>query len=191
MYCPPRCHNANSTFLQCHLNVFVTSSSPSPSWWCEYHLLIVCARFCCDVWHVELQEYQAAQSGPRKQIQHLFVAVSFFSPALEDRVSLLLLYELSTQLRIFCWHKRVFVCAPVCVCVCIYGCVYLSASVCLPAFAEGVQTGTSEFVAVTLRCQYLWHIVSFTCELFLLQTSVLDICYLIFAIQSHGIIERS
>lgn len=45
----------------------------------------------------------------------------------EDKVSLLLLNELSTQLRrFFCWHKRVSVWAcACCVCVCASGCCLL------------------------------------------------------------------
>jgi len=33
--------------------------------------------FAPDAWHSELQEHQAAQTGPKKQIQHRFVAVFF------------------------------------------------------------------------------------------------------------------
>lgn len=69
----------------------------------------------------------------------------------EDKVSLLLLNRLSTQVRIFCWQKRV------CVCVCDFG------RECVPVcFVCVYWGGTDRILGVCSchkRCQQLWHIV--------------------------------
>lgn len=115
------------------------------------------------MFHSVLQEYHTAQTGPRKQIQHLFVWV--FS--LEDKVSLLLLYKLSTHLKIFCWHKRV------CVCMCMF--VYVCVFVCVCWRGTDRNLGVCSChneMSIFMTCCLLFRM----CELFLLQTSASDIC---------------
>lgn len=92
-------------------------------------LFVFCTIFSPDAWHSELQEYQAAQTGPGEQIQHRFVAV--FS--LEDSVAL-------TTVQAFQHNSESSVDTKGCLCVC--ECVFLSASMCSSVFTEGIQTGT-------------------------------------------------
>lgn len=79
-------------------------------------------------WRGEVQEYQAAKTGPRKQIRHLFVAVSIFPR--RQSVALTTVRAFNTTQNLLLTQKGV------CVCKC------ARVSVCLPVFAEGVQTGT-------------------------------------------------
>lgn len=82
--------------------------------------------------------------------------------SLEHRESLLLLYKLSTQLKIFCWHKRVFVCVRVCVFV----------YVCWGGTDRNLGGWSCHNeMSIFMTCCLL----SGMCELFLLQTSASDI----------------
>lgn len=73
--------------------------------------------FTTDAWHRELQEYQAAQTAPRKQIQHIFVAVSIFPRT--QRVALTTVQAFNPTQNLLLTQKGVCVCESVCVCLCL------------------------------------------------------------------------
>lgn len=137
-------------------------------------LFVFCTTFSPDAWHSELQEYQAAQTGPGEQIQHRFVAV--FS--LEDRVSLLLLYKLfNTTLNLLLTQKGV------CVSVSVYFCLRLCVRQCL---LRGYRQELSSLQLSQWDVNIYDMLFAIWCELFLLQTSASDTLFA----HSHSIIKH-
>lgn len=100
------------TFLPCYFNIVTRLSS-----WCKTHSVCILHYFfsrCLAQWAPGIpgcsnrsrRANPASLCGsifPRRQCRSYYLRTSF-----------------STQLWIFCWHKRVFVCLWVCIFVCVY-----------------------------------------------------------------------
>ncbi len=144
-------------------NVLIIMQIP----FCIYSAL----HFAPDAWHGELQEYQAAQTGPRKQIQHLFVAVSILPR--RQSAALTTVQAFNATQNLLLTQKGVCVRACVRVCVCVFVCVRVFVCICWGGTDRnlGVCSCHNE-MSIFMTCCLL----SGTCELFLLQTSASDIC---------------